>query len=157
MFGRLSPELLVANSALSTAFSKGVHITHLKLQKLVYFVYKKHLKDRGQALFGEFFEVWTYGPVLPSVYQAFKKYGSDRITDYAYPSNAIRKKVFVVSSDDREFYAALAWVWAVYGGLDAMKLVDITHREGTAWHKADARKSAFMDDMDIMREEWLYE
>ena len=152
----LSPELLVANSVLNIAFSKGIPITHLKLQKLIYFVYKKHLQDTKHALFSDFFEVWTYGPVLSSVYHAFKKYGSGNIDDYAYLTRDTKKRVFIVSSDDSAFYSALNWVWAVYGDCDAMTLVRLTHREGTAWHIADTKKSAFIDDMDIMREEWLF-
>ena len=155
-FGGLSPELLVANSVLSVAFSKGVAVTHLKLQKLVYFVYKKYLKDTGYALFAENFEVWTYGPVLPSVYRVFRKYGSGAIDDFAYPTFRLDRKAFVVARAHADFYAALDWVWAVYGGFGAMELVDITHREGTAWSIADSKKSAFMDDKDISREEWAY-
>ena len=152
----LSPELLVANSVLHTAFSKGASISHLKLQKIIYFVYKKHLQDTGYALFGSFFEVWTYGPVLPSVYQCFKKYGSNGILDYAYSTLDKDKRIFLVSSADVAFHAALEWVWAVYGNLDAMALVNITHSEGTAWSIADAKESRFIDDLDIMREGWVY-
>ena len=151
----LSPELLVANSIINKTFSKGASITHLKLQKLIYFVYKKHLKDTGYALFGDFFEVWTYGPVLSSVYHAFKKYGAKNITDYAYSTYDTSNRILIVSSADTAFYDALGWVWAVYGDFDAITLVNLTHREGTAWHIADMKSSAYLDDIDIMNEEWF--
>ena len=114
------------------------------------------MKETGNALFGGFFEVWTYGPVLPTVYQYFKKYGSSSILDYAYSTLDKDKRIFLVSSADAAFHVALEWVWAVYGNLDAMALVNITHREGTAWSIADDKKSPFIDDMDIMREGWVY-
>ena len=152
----LSPELLVANSVLHAAFSKGASMPHLKLQKIIYFVCKKRLQDTGCALFGGFFEVWTYGPVMPSVYQCFKKYGSSNISDYAYSTLDKDKRIFLVSSADAAFHSALEWVWAVYGALDARALVNLTHREGTAWSIADAKESRFIDDLDIMREGWAY-
>lgn len=153
----LSPELLVANCVLNKAFSKGASVTNLKLQKLIYFVYKKHLKDTGYALFGDFFEVWTYGPVLPSVYHAFKRYGANDIDDYAYSTYDSSKRILIVSSSDTAFYGALEWVWTVYGNSDAISLVGLTHKEGTAWHIADKRKSAYLDDLDIMQEEWHFD
>ncbi|MCK4089659.1 DUF4065 domain-containing protein [Acinetobacter radioresistens] len=54
-------------------FNEGV--TNLKLQKLLYFVYGYHLAERDQKLFNDSIEKWQYGPVVPSVYHAFKDYG----------------------------------------------------------------------------------
>ncbi|MCL2616537.1 MAG: DUF4065 domain-containing protein [Defluviitaleaceae bacterium] len=157
-FGRryqnLSSELLVTNSILSLAFSKGTSISHLKLQKLLYFVYKKYLQDINQPLFSEYFEVWTLGPVLPSVYHIFKKYGSRDIDDYAYATLDLGRMKLVVSQSDIAFYNALNWVWTVYGYYDASELVELTHKTDTAWSIADRNESAYLDDQDIMREQW---
>ena len=150
----LAPELLVANSILKMAFSRGVAISHLKLQKLLYFVYKKYLQDTGRPLFEEYFEVWTYGPVLPSVYHTFKKYDSSDIDDYAYAKFDVSKKILIVSRSDTSFYEALNWVWTVYGYYNARMLVDLTHEDDTAWSLADKREEAYLDDRDILQEKW---
>ncbi|WP_366653605.1 type II toxin-antitoxin system antitoxin SocA domain-containing protein [Fodinicurvata sp. EGI_FJ10296] len=53
----------------------GESITHLKVQKLLYFAQSYYLANKGVSLFGEDFEAWTHGPVLPSV---FKEYSGNR-------------------------------------------------------------------------------
>ena len=52
-----------------------VGITNLKLQKLIYFTYAQHLVATKRKIFDEPIEKWQYGPVVPSVYHAFKDYG----------------------------------------------------------------------------------
>ena len=52
----------------------GDTISNLKLQKLLYYVQGFHLASFGRALFEEDMIAWTYGPVVPEVYDAYKKY-----------------------------------------------------------------------------------
>lgn len=52
----------------------GDTISNLKLQKLLYYVQGFHLASFGHALFEEDMIAWTYGPVVPEVYDAYKKY-----------------------------------------------------------------------------------
>lgn len=54
---------------------KGDLITHLKLQKLLYFIQGWHLGIFGYPAFEEEIEAWPHGPVVPEVYQKFKRYG----------------------------------------------------------------------------------
>ena len=88
----LNPTIITANSILDVAFKNANPVTHLKLQKLMYFVYKKYLHDTNKPLFSEYFEVWTYGPVLPSIYHEFKHYEKRPITDYVYSDFEESKK-----------------------------------------------------------------
>ena len=148
----LSAPLLVANSILNRAFSEKKPISHLKLQKLIYFVYKRFLQETHLPLFDEYFEVWTYGPVLRSVYDAFKDYGSGSIGDYAYGDN---DKVFLISEKHADFYEALDWVWKDYGSYDAFELSDLTHRESSAWQKSKDADELLIDDDLIMSEGWF--
>ena len=53
----------------------GDSITHLKLQKLIYYSQAWSLALNGIALFEEDFEAWAHGPVIPEVYQEYKEYG----------------------------------------------------------------------------------
>lgn len=52
----------------------GDTISNLKLQKLLYYVQGFHLASFGRALFEEDMIAWTYGPVVPEVYDVYKKY-----------------------------------------------------------------------------------
>lgn len=52
----------------------GDDMTHLKLQKLIYFAQAWHLANLGKPLFEEDMEAWAHGPVVPSVWHEYKGY-----------------------------------------------------------------------------------
>ena len=83
----------VANNFIRKAESENIPITPLKLQKLVYFIYKEYLQDTGTELFSERFETWKYGPVLPNLYSEFRVFGNKPITEYERDS---KNNIFVV-------------------------------------------------------------
>ena len=145
-----SPELLVANSILHRTFEEGVDVSPMKLQKLTYFLYKKFLQDTEEALFGEYFEVWQYGPVLPSLYHAYRAYRANPITDYVFIG-----KPLLVADNYMPFHTALNFVCGLYMERTGMELSKITHREGTAWHKARERNELYIADEDIAVEAWM--
>jgi uncharacterized phage-associated protein len=49
-------------------------ITHMKLQKLVYYAQGFSLALYGQPLFSEPLEAWEHGPVCPILYQNYKEF-----------------------------------------------------------------------------------
>lgn len=147
----LNSPLLVANSILHRAYYEKRPITHLKLQKLIYFVYKHYLKNTREPLFDEHFEVWTHGPVLRSVYDVFKNYGSDFIESYAYTNGDIAR---IISKDHTNFYNTLEWVWEHYHNYSPFTLRDLTHRDGTAWQKSKDANELYIKDSLIIEEEW---
>lgn len=53
--------------------------THVKLQKILYYVYCDFLKQ-GTELFNDEIQKWQYGPVTPSVYDRFRSNGFSRIS-----------------------------------------------------------------------------
>ena len=150
----LETPLAVANSILERAELEGKRITHLQLQKLVYFVYKRLLQNTGEVLFSDFFEAWTWGPVVRKVYDCFKEYGDRNIDGYAYIDG--ESSVFVISKEDIEFYDALNWVWDNYRSHTAPELVSLTHVKGGAWDTAKTEGVLEIDDENIKREGWLF-
>lgn len=50
----------------------GEAITHLKVQKLLYFAQAYHLANYNRQLFAEDMEAWAHGPVVPSVFQVYR-------------------------------------------------------------------------------------
>ena len=75
----------VANYIVTKAIERDQPVTHLKLQKLLYYVVAKYLKDTGRYLIVEPIYKWQFGPVVKEVYHAFKTYGSEAIrSPYAY-------------------------------------------------------------------------
>jgi uncharacterized phage-associated protein len=71
---------IVANYLLDVAARKGVAMTNLKLQKLLFFAHAICLTEQKAKLVSGYFEAWQYGPVHPTVYQAFKAAGPDAIS-----------------------------------------------------------------------------
>jgi len=148
---QMSRTLMVANSILKRAFQDNVSISPMKLQKLVYFVYKKYLQDTGYALFDERFEVWQYGPVLPSLYHAFKPYAANAIESYAVNEEG---KVYTVDDKHKDFYNALSFVRDKYWYYSGMRLSELTHSDNSAWSKADSRGELYILDDEIKIEGW---
>jgi len=71
--------LAVANYFIYKSIDEGVSITPMKVLKLVYIAHGWHLGIRKEPLITEQTEAWKYGPVVESVYIAFKKYGKNDI------------------------------------------------------------------------------
>lgn len=146
--------LNVGNNILKRGFAEKIDITPMKLQKLIYFVYREYLKETGRSLFNERFETWRYGPVIPSVYDKFKKNGSNAIRDYAY-ENGERFYLTVNEESSPTFKNVIDEVWNNYKNFDGIVLSSITHAEGSAWRKAYEAKSPYLLDEDICKEEML--
>jgi uncharacterized phage-associated protein len=70
----------VANYFLSLAAAEGKLLTHLKLQKLLYYAHGRHLALSGEPLVESGFEAWPYGPVAPDVFSCFRVFGRNPIT-----------------------------------------------------------------------------
>jgi uncharacterized phage-associated protein len=102
----------------------GDSITHLKLQKLVYYAQAWALAQLNKPLFEEDFEAWTHGPIVPSLFHQFKDNGWEALP---YPDS-----VPIFNSD---IETLLEEVLEVYGNLSARQLENLTQNE-YPWKKA---------------------
>lgn len=94
-------------------------ISHLKLQKLVYYAQAWHLAALGKSLFNERIEAWPHGPVSPELYQEYKEYGYQSIPHFYRDvrfENDLSKQI-------------VEMVWSFYGSYDAKELEKLTHSE----------------------------
>ncbi len=69
----------------------GDSITHLKLQKLLYYAQAWSLVLKGKSLFEEDFEAWAHGPVLPSIFEQYKNMGFQALS-YCECDNNVNEK-----------------------------------------------------------------
>ncbi len=144
--------LNIANNILRRALNENVPVSPMKLQKLLYFTYKHYYQTLRTPLFGERFEAWQYGPVLPSVYNEFKQYRDKPITDYSKSGDGL---VWCLDEDNsEEGRTALNAIWRTYGSGDGIRLSTLTHQPGTAWDKAMKSNSIYLNDNDIAEELW---
>ena len=58
---------------------KRYDVSNLKLQKILYFIQAEFLVTLGVACFKEPIQAWAFGPVVPQVYQEYKKFASSNI------------------------------------------------------------------------------
>lgn len=104
-----------------TDIEHGDSVTNLKLQKLLYYLQGFHLAFFGQPLFNEAIEAWTYGPVVPEVFQEFKRYKKRDIN----PENYVDR--LVLTPDQQQMFDM---VYSEYNKFSAVALMNMTHTEG---------------------------
>lgn len=107
----------------------------MKVIKLTYIAHGWHLGLRQRPLINEQVQAWKYGPVINSVYEAFKKFGGNPIPAQQHANLfdriSMKKPPIVETEFDKIF---LDRVWEVYKKYNAVQLSAITHREGSPWH-----------------------
>lgn len=98
-------------------------LTPLKLQKLLYYAQGWYLANFDKPLFDDKIQAWKYGPAVMNVYQYFKSYGSNSLSQYDNPMEEIP------DIDDERTKRFLDKVWTVYKKYYASDLVSATHNE----------------------------
>ena len=70
----------VAEWILWLAAQNGVSLTHMQLQKLLYYVQGYSLGMGGEELFRECIFAWEHGPVVKEVFHNYKRFVANKIT-----------------------------------------------------------------------------
>lgn len=122
----------IANYFLDLAAMTGDPISPMKLQKLVYYAHGWYSGYTGRPLINEPIEAWQYGPVIPSLYHEFKRFGSGKIEAKAfeYDARGVREALPPSDPDIRTF---LQNVFKSYGQYSGIRLSEMTHASGTPW------------------------
>jgi uncharacterized phage-associated protein len=102
-------------------------LSHLRLQKLLYYVQGWSLAMRNKPMFDGRIEAWAHGPVVRDLYPQLNEFGRRPISveDIGLPQN--------LTEDEFEFVAS---VWESYKKFSASSLREMTHKE-SPW--VDAR------------------
>ena len=101
-------------------------LSHLRLQKLLYYVQSWHLAAFGKPMFEDRVEAWRDGPVVTSVWPHFKQFG------YAAIIPTEKHAAAGLSRYEQMFVDA---IWDKYKVFSATQLSKMTHRE-TPWQIA---------------------
>jgi uncharacterized phage-associated protein len=129
----------VANFFIQKSLDTGVEVTPMKLLKLVYISHGWSLALLNEPLIDEAVEAWTYGPVIPSLYQELKEYGRSRVTklvttnDFDWRSFKPNFTTPTIPEEDTKVQKLLDNVWEGYGNHSGIYLSAITHKPGTPW------------------------
>jgi uncharacterized phage-associated protein len=121
--------LAIANSVLEEAWSQDKSLTIMQLLKLVYIAHGWSLGLLNAPLVNEEPEAWQHGPVFPSVYRQFRRFGSAPITELATtPFGPLADAK--LTPDQR---SVISSVVKNYGDMHAFRLSRITHEPDTPW------------------------
>lgn len=133
----------IARYIINKCNEKGIIISNLKLQKLLYFVQGYTFAFDGHRCFSNAIQAWDYGPVCPDAYHEFQKYGAMNIppiNEYIEISfddhdniswDSIPYDPYLIDFDTRETIDA---VIDNFAPLSATELVDISHNQ-LPWKK----------------------
>ncbi|WP_082938191.1 type II toxin-antitoxin system antitoxin SocA domain-containing protein [Mitsuaria sp. 7] len=78
---------LVANAVLYRAKQRGFHVSHLKLQKLVFFTHAWRLALHNRAAVEERPEAWEHGPIFSTLYHRLRAPGTSSCATTSRPSS----------------------------------------------------------------------
>ena len=106
---------------------KQIPVSHLKLQKLMYFLEAIYMTvTDSDRLYDSEFYAWNYGPVSKELYAKFKKYGSFSINLVSEEINLAKMRCNKI-----EEYADI--LFNLFGKMTAGDLVTLTHASGSPW------------------------
>jgi uncharacterized phage-associated protein len=123
--------LAVANAILDEAGRQGKTLTIMQLLKLVYIAHGWSLALLDAPLTNQEPEAWQHGPVYPSIYREFRRFGSQPILSKA-------NGPFGMSLDAdlaEQQRSVIQSVVQNYGDMHAFALSRITHEADTPWSK----------------------
>jgi uncharacterized phage-associated protein len=153
----------VANEFLNLAKAEGKEITPMQMQKLVFFAYGWYLAITGERLLDERVEAWQWGPVIPSLYSEFKRFGSSPIKEPARHVEFTSGRVGLVPdrlesenpTKDMAARAIIRRVWEVYGRYSASQLSNMTHAPDSPWSKTPEKEIRGTDISDSLIREYF--
>lgn len=103
-------------------------LTHLKIQKLLYYADGLNLAINGNPLFKEKIYAWPHGPVVREVYEKLSSYGRNEINFDITEFAKIQKM-----NSDNNLYNLLVSVYDNYAGYTAWQLREKSHVVGGPW------------------------
>ncbi len=117
----------VANQFLEMAEKAEDSLTNMQLQKLVYIASGFHLGFTGKPLIHDKVHAWQFGPVIPCLYDALRKFGNGPVTERLETGDSIPRDSFA--------FDVISQVLQGYGKMSGPKLSALTHLPGSPWHK----------------------
>lgn len=123
-------------------------ITHLQLQKLLYYAQALSIIYYGKYAFSDDCEAWVHGPVFKNIYDIYK--------DYKYENINSNQNIPSLKPEQKELLDTVAKTFGKYSG---RILEEFTHKE-LPWKKAregitDDEKSERIIHKDLIKEYFL--
>lgn len=135
---------LISSIEKSDETEQSEEITHLKIQKLLYYAQGLNLTYEHKPLYPQSLEAWQHGPVVKEVYDKLKIYGRDDLQD-------IQELQYTKDTLTLDEKSIVEMAFREYGRYTASYLRNKTHEE-PAWKNAWQRGKNSPISHDEMRE-----
>lgn len=113
----------IAKYTIDKCTKEEISISNLQLQKILYYMQEKYLKEYQKPLFDEEIQAWQFGPVVPEVYANYCGYGAMPIeNEYNINVEKAVKEVIDPIIEDK-------------AKLEPWDLVEETHRKNGPWDR----------------------
>ena len=129
----------IANEFIRLSKQHGPLLTHMQIQKLVYFAHARMLTLHKRPLIDESFRAWRYGPVARGLYNALKVNSTRRIQTFIQVPERVK-----LPARERDI---IWWCFDRYGRSNGIALSKLTHAPGSPWDRTD--NSDFIQDKII--------
>lgn len=116
--------------------SEGIQITHMKLQKLIYFAHGWCLALLEKPLIQESIEAWNYGPVIDNIYYWLRSFRSSPIDLRSLTVSIGILGELEDLKKDLIVARLISKVWDAYKDYDALELSKMTHVSMSPWAQA---------------------
>jgi uncharacterized phage-associated protein len=132
----INSAIAVANWLITKNLDDRSNLTHLKLQKLLYFAQGLHLAYSGSPLFDDPIEAWRHGPVVRSIYNALG--GQEKYDEITEPIKGVVVKDGMCTWGTPEIQSVttaefMESFWPVYSKATPWGLVKTSHAKGGPW------------------------
>lgn len=147
----------IANFLLQEFDSRDHALTNMKINKLLYFIQGWGYARLNRKIIRNHFVAWEYGPVVRSVFDAFKHFGSEPITEPAKFLNYETGYLEFIACDtiDEESLRLIRKVIPYYIVKSTSELVRLTHCPGGPWDAVRTASSNRQTMFDRIPDEFI--
>lgn len=125
---------VLCNNILIRSWRDSVPISPMKLQRILYYICVKYAQNTGNSPISEDFEVWKYGPVVPSVYAKFNCFGKRPIKTFS--KNAGGNIQIMDEELAPRLSAIIDEVWNQLKHYSGIELSKKTQQKNSGWYLA---------------------
>lgn len=147
---KIKKDRVLTGLDVATYILSKIKCTHLSLEKLVYFAYAEYLCEHSERLFEDQIYAFTHGPVIDSVYETYKRSGSQYVKPLEFGVDSdvqtgvkelpARSRI-LFAKDGAEKLRSIDQTIQKYGKYTAGALVDLTHRAGSPWSHVNSARA----------------
>ena len=137
-----------ANTIINCFFGTRESLTHLKIQKILYYSMGHCLASNNLRIVEENFQAWPHGPVLPNLYYSLKKYDDGEIAELIECEDGKCYKY-----TEGETFEGIKYVTERLKHFSAWELVDKSHDINGPWFETVKTKGYKVDiDTNTIKE-----